>query len=135
MIERWQIASTGFSASSIQRTKDTAPFFFNDTATTEIYTLSLHDALPISPVRAAGHGGIGEALAHFARGIGAARSGDTVEAGAEIAALTRIEGALAGQSGYDWSRIVGIERQAVEAWVAFARSDTAGALSGARAAA
>src|SRR3712207_8682751 len=29
-------------------------FFFNDTATTEIYTLSLHDALPIS--RAAGGG-------------------------------------------------------------------------------
>src|SRR2546422_6880821 len=27
-------------------------FFFNDTATTEIYTLSLHDALPISPRRA-----------------------------------------------------------------------------------
>src|SRR3984893_7769795 len=27
-----------------------ARFFFNDTATTEIYTLSLHDALPISPV-------------------------------------------------------------------------------------
>src|SRR5688572_33190226 len=27
-------------------------FFFNDTATTEIYTLSLHDALPISPSRA-----------------------------------------------------------------------------------
>src|SRR5258708_21242535 len=28
-------------------------FFFNDTATTEIYTLSLHDALPIShPARA-----------------------------------------------------------------------------------
>src|SRR2546429_3252944 len=32
-------------------------FFFNDTATTEIYTLSLHDALPISPARL-------EALAH-----------------------------------------------------------------------
>src|SRR5260221_14753716 len=27
-------------------------FFFNDTATTEIYTLSLHDALPIYHVRA-----------------------------------------------------------------------------------
>src|SRR5215211_6949202 len=27
-------------------------FFFNDTATTEIYTLSLHDALPTSPYRA-----------------------------------------------------------------------------------
>src|SRR3712207_8668890 len=26
-------------------------FFFNDTATTEIYTLSLHDALPISAQR------------------------------------------------------------------------------------
>src|SRR5689334_23774637 len=26
-------------------------FFFNDTATTEIYTLSLHDALPISAAR------------------------------------------------------------------------------------
>src|SRR5258708_37254296 len=35
-------------------------FFFNDTATTEIYTLSLHDALPIcrglAVVVVAGHG-------------------------------------------------------------------------------
>src|SRR2546430_4091345 len=31
-------------------------FFFNDTATTEIYTLSLHDALPILPALAAAHG-------------------------------------------------------------------------------
>src|SRR2546425_6440318 len=29
-------------------------FFFNDTATTEIYTLSLHDALPISLARLPG---------------------------------------------------------------------------------
>src|SRR3712207_9261918 len=29
---------------------DAVLFFFNDTATTEIYTLSLHDALPIYPV-------------------------------------------------------------------------------------
>src|SRR2546430_17658161 len=29
-------------------------FFFNDTATTEIYTLSLHDALPISQAIAGG---------------------------------------------------------------------------------
>src|SRR5271170_8190430 len=36
-------------------------FFFNDTATTEIYTLSLHDALPICPtfaVAAAFAGGL-----------------------------------------------------------------------------
>src|SRR5258708_14773177 len=32
-------------------------FFFNDTATTEIYTLSLHDALPISQLRASGWNG------------------------------------------------------------------------------
>src|SRR5574342_1356916 len=30
-------------------------FFFNDTATTEIYTLSLHDALPISCLRRSFH--------------------------------------------------------------------------------
>src|SRR5215475_16218848 len=29
-------------------------FFFNDTATTEIYTLSLHDALPISTTGSTG---------------------------------------------------------------------------------
>src|SRR6266496_1367425 len=36
------------SASSSARAREGASFFFfNDTATTEIYTLSLHDALPI----------------------------------------------------------------------------------------
>src|SRR2546421_6411251 len=30
-------------------------FFFNDTATTEIYTLSLHDALPIYSRQRSGH--------------------------------------------------------------------------------
>src|SRR2546430_10822191 len=36
-------------------------FFFNDTATTEIYTLSLHDALPISVrVVRAGRPGVGQ---------------------------------------------------------------------------
>src|SRR5256712_9223725 len=42
-------------------------FFFNDTATTEIYTLSLHDALPISAL-ADGDGGGG---LHRHRGRGA----------------------------------------------------------------
>src|SRR2546430_12281530 len=32
----------------MQRSPISSFFFFNDTATTEIYTLSLHDALPIS---------------------------------------------------------------------------------------
>src|SRR2546422_6897116 len=34
-------------------------FFFNDTATTEIYTLSLHDALPISQLGRAHQRGAG----------------------------------------------------------------------------
>src|SRR2546426_11370059 len=36
-------------------------FFFNDTATTEIYTLSLHDALPIYRDCHAAHDGAGRA--------------------------------------------------------------------------
>src|SRR5258708_3740143 len=36
-----------FSFSSKNSTRTSILFFFNDTATTEIYTLSLHDALPI----------------------------------------------------------------------------------------
>src|SRR6266480_7793992 len=38
-------------------------FFFNDTATTEIYTLSLHDALPISE-RDRGRLALGHAVKH-----------------------------------------------------------------------
>src|SRR5258705_8778066 len=34
--------------SKLRPTSSPVFFFFNDTATTEIYTLSLHDALPIS---------------------------------------------------------------------------------------
>src|SRR3989442_9634133 len=37
----------------VDQTELSLIFFFNDTATTEIYTLSLHDALPIYRVAAA----------------------------------------------------------------------------------
>src|SRR5256885_12662136 len=55
-------------------------FFFNDTATTEIYTLSLHDALPISRPRGdAARGNLpvrgGERSAHV--------HGDAVRAGVD----------------------------------------------------
>src|SRR3712207_9286051 len=43
-----------------------ANFFFNDTATTEIYTLSLHDALPISGPRRPGAPGTGGGAARRA---------------------------------------------------------------------
>src|SRR6266540_7413134 len=39
----------GFADGASIHFKLSIQFFFNDTATTEIYTLSLHDALPISP--------------------------------------------------------------------------------------
>src|SRR2546430_12424903 len=42
--------SSAISSRSCWR-KALSVFFFNDTATTEIYTLSLHDALPIFPPR------------------------------------------------------------------------------------
>src|SRR2546430_1842398 len=59
-------------------------FFFNDTATTEIYPLSLHDALPIShdqrerPARGAGAG------ARPGSGGGARRSGGGTRSGASV---------------------------------------------------
>src|SRR2546425_1085032 len=51
-----RLATLTPSSPLVQGTVYTAPvaaaFFFNDTAPTEIYTLSLHDALPISTVTA-----------------------------------------------------------------------------------
>src|SRR3712207_7218921 len=61
----------------------TAPvviFFFNDTATTEIYTLSLHDALPICPdlarVRRGGDAARGGGRHQHVRVLGEDRRGD-----------------------------------------------------------
>src|SRR2546426_7701603 len=48
-------------------------FFFNDTATTEIYTLSLHDALPISI-------GWGFAIVNFVWWIGIGHAGTLISA-------------------------------------------------------
>src|SRR3712207_7300631 len=43
--------------------------FFNDTATTEIYTLSLHDALPISAALPGGDDRRAEPVRHPRRGL------------------------------------------------------------------
>src|SRR3712207_7392082 len=55
-------------------------FFFNDTATTEIYTLSLHDALPISARdrrdRRAGPAAVGQLRPHRRRGVRAPAARD-----------------------------------------------------------
>src|SRR6266404_8571162 len=43
------LAINAFAEGGRSRPKMMVFFFFNDTAPTEIYTLSLHDALPLSP--------------------------------------------------------------------------------------
>src|SRR2546426_1047943 len=55
-------------------------FFFNDTATTEIYTLSLHDALPIWRERATSSWGPG----------GQAAGRPCIGSGSYVAAIRRI---------------------------------------------
>src|SRR2546426_5870206 len=55
-----------FVCSLIRHPRLSSFFFFNDTATTEIYTLSLHDALPIFG-RRSDSGAAAPALPHLAR--------------------------------------------------------------------
>src|SRR6266850_3140225 len=67
-------------------------FFFNDTATTEIYTLSLHDALPISVLgtvseRAPTFNGDLSSFAGIFEGVGRGRP-TTVTIAADAGALT-----------------------------------------------
>ena len=70
------------------------------------------------------------AVTRFARGIGAARAQDTVQARAEVAALAELETSVAGgPQGAYWSRVIGIKRRAVEAWLVLATADTARALA------
>src|SRR6266480_4607678 len=53
---------------------------------------------------------IGAALAHFARGIGAARQGDTAQAGREIAALAATAADMTRRGDSEWARVVAIKR-------------------------
>ena len=77
-----------------------------------------------------------KAHVHYARAIGAARSGDTASARREVDELTRIKQALTEVKGdYDWAKQVEIERQAASAWLAFAEGKHEEALQLLRAAA
>jgi tetratricopeptide (TPR) repeat protein len=77
-----------------------------------------------------------EAHIHFARAIGAIRTGDTDAARKEVEELMTIHAALAGKkTDYDWAKQVDIERQIAAAWLAFADGKKDEALSLMRAAA
>ena len=59
-----------------------------------------------------------EAIHHFARALGAARSGDPGIARRDVEALKSIHSALAdAQQDYDWASQVEVQRLAAEAWV------------------
>src|SRR5205807_494898 len=60
-----------------------------------------------------------EANIHFARAIGAARTGDMASARQDVEKLAAIQQALVEVKGdYDWAKEVDIQRQAASAWLA-----------------
>ena len=59
-----------------------------------------------------------EAIIHFARAIGSARTGDLVAARQAVAKLEAIRDGLKGQKGFDWATQVEIQRRAASAWLA-----------------
>lgn len=66
-----------------------------------------------------------QAHIHFARAVGAARSGKPALARRETIALETIEEALVVPPGtYDWKKQVSISRQVAEAWLAYAEGET-----------
>jgi hypothetical protein len=87
------------------------------------------------PPPPAGAPGVGAALSRFTRAVGAARSGRTAAARAEVAALDALAAELGRQQEPYWARVVGIKRDAAGAWVRFGQGDTLAALDLARMAA
>jgi hypothetical protein len=75
------------------------------------------------------------AVTHFARAIGAARSGDTAQARVALTALAAVDSDLDARRVPIWAGTVHAQRLAASAWLAFAERDTAGALRLAREAA
>ena len=74
-----------------------------------------------------------DAVTWFARGIGAARMGDTLRSAEAVTQLDRLRDALAQRKEAYWSQQVEIQSRGVEAWRAFARGARAQALVAMRA--
>jgi tetratricopeptide (TPR) repeat protein len=75
------------------------------------------------------------AMSHFARALGAARSGHPDAAGADIAKLTELRDKLRDAKDPYWANIVDIQRQVAGAWVLYAQGRHDEALQTLRAAA
>jgi tetratricopeptide (TPR) repeat protein len=63
------------------------------------------------------------ALTHFARALGAARSGDAAAAERDVQELTRIVDALKAAKDAYWTTEVEVQRLGAAAWVAFAKGN------------
>jgi tetratricopeptide (TPR) repeat protein len=66
-----------------------------------------------------------EAITYFARGIGAARSGDAAAAEKEVQQLVLMRDALRAKKDNYWATEVEVQRLAVAAWTVFARGSSA----------
>jgi tetratricopeptide (TPR) repeat protein len=77
----------------------------------------------------------GEAITHFARGIGALRSGDPGAAQREVEALAAVRQTLEQKNDTYWAQLVEAQRLAVSAWIAHQEGRTLEALQLATAAA
>jgi len=76
-----------------------------------------------------------EAITHFARALGAARSGRPEAASADIAKLGELRDKLRAAKDAYWSEQVDIQAQVASAWVLYAMGKFDAALQGMRAAA
>ena len=70
-----------------------------------------------------------DALIHFARAIGAARSGDPESAQKDVAQLARLRDALAERKDAYWTGQVEVQRLGAQAWVEFAQGRRDAALA------
>ena len=73
------------------------------------------EAAALQPVEGASEGH--QALTHWARAIGAARSGDVAQAKEDLAAMQKEETTLSGKRRKDSAEFVEDSRQQAEAWV------------------
>jgi hypothetical protein len=76
-----------------------------------------------------------DAVTHFTRAMGAARSGNAAAARADIERLASLRDTLARSKQDYWAEQVDIQRLAATAWIAFAEGRTADALQSMKAAA
>jgi tetratricopeptide (TPR) repeat protein len=85
------------------------------------------DAAQLQPVEGATEGN--QSITHWARAIGAARSGNLVEAKQEVAAMEKEESVLSGKRKKESAEFVADSREEAEAWVLHAEGKNEEALA------